>query len=70
MSRRGDDFLLSNSRDGKEWAQMRIAHLHELRGAGTVRAGIYCCSPSDGQFDCVFESLAIGENRWLLKESN
>lgn len=63
ISRRGPDFLLQNSYDGKTWAQMRITHLHAA--PKSLQAGIYACSPKNGRFQCTFTHLTIDNNQWL-----
>ena len=62
LSRREDDYRLECSEDGKRWKQMRICHMPE--GAGTIRFGIYACSPEDSSFTAVFSELAITECAW------
>ena len=62
ISRRGPEFLLENSPDGKTWLQMRITHLHQP--AEQYEIGVYACSPIGKDFHCCFKSLEIAENRW------
>jgi len=62
ISRRGSDFLLQNSNDGRNWRQLRITHLHTA--ADTLQVGIYACSPKNGRFQCTFEQINITENQW------
>lgn len=64
LSRRESDFCVEQSMDGKEFHQMRIAHLFE--GAGTVRIGLYACSPGDSSFDAVFTQMKLGACQWEL----
>ena len=82
LSRRGPDFLIESSLDGKEFRQMRIFHLHKLgettaamgkqyppaRPEQSIRFGIYACSPLDSSFTAVFEDLSLEECRWLAHE--
>ncbi len=42
---------------------MRICHLWE--GGGTVRFGVYACSPEDSSFQAVFTGMELGECKWL-----
>ena len=63
ISRRGRDYLLEFSRDGRSWYQMRIAHLHQPHEV--VEAGPYACSPIGENFKCRFTMLAIRENGWF-----
>ncbi len=62
LSRRADDFRIECSEDGVHFRQMRICHLHE--GAGTVRVGVYACSPEDSSFRAVFTDLAFLPCAW------
>ena len=62
FSRREDDYCIECSKDGKTFSQMRICHMTE--GAGTIRFGIYACSPEDSSFTAVFTDFAITECAW------
>lgn len=62
LSRRGSDFLIEYSLDGKNFKQMRICRLHE--GGGDIRFGIYACSPEDSSFDAVFTEMELTECVW------
>jgi regulation of enolase protein 1 (concanavalin A-like superfamily) len=62
IRKRGQDFLIEYSFDGKTWLQMRIAHMHTR--AQTVQAGLYACSPIGEAFWCRFSALAISKNDW------
>lgn len=82
LSRRGPDFLIESSLDGKEFQQMRIFHLHKLgettaemgklnppaRPEQSVKFGIYACSPLDSSFTAVFEEFKLEGCRWLAHE--
>lgn len=78
LSRRGPDFLIESSADGKEYVQMRIFHLREL-GETTmemgkanpplpaekeVSFGIYACSPLESSFRAEFSELEIRDCLW------
>ena len=78
LSRRGPDFLIESSPDGRVFRQMRIFHLHKL-GETTaemarldppahpehaVRFGIYACSPLDSSFTAAFEEFRLEGCRW------
>lgn len=79
LSRRGPDFLIEYSLDGKEYTQMRIFHLHSLgetttemgkanpplQVENTVQFGLYACSPSDSAFIAKFTELNFGPCSWL-----
>ncbi|MBQ2213872.1 MAG: DUF1349 domain-containing protein [Erysipelotrichaceae bacterium] len=62
LSRREDDYCIECSSDGKEFTQMRVCHMWE--GAGTIRFGIYACSPEDSSFTAVFTDMKITECMW------
>ena len=62
LSRREDDYRIDCSEDGEHWRQMRVCHLHE--GAGTVRVGVYACSPEDSSFTARFTDLSMGPCAW------
>ena len=62
LSRREDDYRIECSADGIIWKQMRICHLHE--GKGTIRFGIYACSPEDSSFTARFSDLQFTECAW------
>ena len=82
LSRRGPDFLIESSVDGKDFRQMRIFHVHKLgettaemgklnppaRPEQPVRFGIYACSPLDSSFTAVFEDFGLAECGWLAHE--
>ena len=62
LSRREDDYRIECSTDGFTFSQMRVCHLWE--GGGTVRFGIYACSPEDSSFRARFSELNFGECVW------
>lgn len=62
LSRREDDFCIECSEDGVTFHQMRVCHLHEA--TGTVRFGVYACSPEDSSFRAVFTNMDLGECAW------
>ena len=62
LSRREDDFCIECSEDGEVWKQMRVCHMHEARGS--VRFGIYACSPEDSSFTAVFTDMRVTECAW------
>ena len=66
LSRREDDYRIDCSDDGVQWRQMRVCHLHE--GAGTVRVGIYACSPEDSSFTAHFDHLELGPCAWFAHD--
>ena len=62
LSRRGSDFCIENSYDGKSFKQMRICHLFEAKDA--VRFGVYACSAENSSFEAVFTDMEITECKW------
>lgn len=62
LSRRDEDFLVECSRDGVEYAQMRICHLFEVKDS--VRFGVYACSPEDSSFRARFTDFRLEECQW------
>ena len=64
ISRRGSDFLLESSYDGRTWFQLRITHLHKLASACEI--GVYACSPIGKDFHCCFKTVEISDNAWLV----
>ena len=63
LSRRESDYCLECSEDGVHFKQMRICHLWE--GAGTIRFGIYACSPEESSFEAVFSHMELTDCKWL-----
>lgn len=66
LSRRGADYCLENSTNGRDFKQMRICHLHE--GAGKIAFGLYACSPEDSSFTAVFTDMELSECKWLAHD--
>lgn len=66
LSRREDDYCLECSFDGAEFQQMRVCHMHE--GGGTIRFGLYACSPEDSSFKAVFTDMAMTDCRWAAHD--
>ena len=62
FSRREDDYCIECSSDGIHFQQMRICHMH--KGGGTIRFGIYACSPEDSSFKAVFSDMKLTECQW------
>ena len=63
FSRRDDDYCIECSTDGNKFSQMRICHMHN--GKGTIRFGIYACSPEDSSFKATFTNMEMTECKWL-----
>ena len=66
FSRRQDDYCIECSEDGKQFSQMRICHMH--KGGGTIRFGIYACSPEDSSFRAVFSNMALLPCQWAAHD--
>ena len=62
LSRREDDYCVECSADGVRWKQMRVCHM--LEGGGTVRFGIYACSPEGSSFTARFTDMRVTECAW------
>jgi len=62
LSRREDDYCVECSQDGEHFSQMRVCHM--FHGGGTVRFGIYACSPEDSSFTATFTDMAVTECQW------
>ena len=60
--REGDDFIVDAASDGATWTQIRMAHLHEVRGA-PVSCGVYACSPRGAGFVAEFTDLTVERGR-------
>ena len=66
LSRREDDYCIECSEDGFVFRQMRICHMH--KGGGTIRFGVYACSPENSSFTATFTDMAITECKWLAHD--
>ena len=62
FSRREDDYCIECSADGVSFSQMRVCHM--WKGGGTIRFGVYACSPEDSSFKAVFTDMRITECAW------
>lgn len=83
VSRRGPDFLIEGSADGKDYKQMRICHLHRLgdtdetqeKDAGSrvnsvpVKFGLYACSPNNSSFNARFYNFSFGPCGWFAHQT-
>ena len=66
FSRRENDYCVECSLDGEHFSQMRICHMH--KGGGTIRFGIYACSPEDSSFRATFTDFALSDCKWLAHD--
>ena len=62
LSRREDDYCIECSEDGVAFSQMRVCHM--WHGGGTIRFGVYACSPEDSSFRATFTHMAVTECQW------
>ena len=63
FSRREDDYCIECSEDGLHFSQMRVCHMH--KGGGTIRFGIYACSPEESSFQATFTHMEVTDCKWL-----
>lgn len=68
VSRRGHDFFIENSLDGKQYKQMRMLHLHS--NFEKIGVGVYACSPLKSNFNAVFSEFKIGVCEWPLYQNH
>lgn len=62
FSRRGADYCVECSEDGRVYRQMRIFHMWE--GAGKIVFGLYACSPGQSSFTAGFTHMEMTECQW------
>jgi regulation of enolase protein 1 (concanavalin A-like superfamily) len=62
FSRREDDYCVECSTNGEHFSQMRICHMH--KGGGTIRFGVYACSPEASSFKATFTNLKMTDCQW------
>ena len=62
LNRRGQDFYIETSIDGKTYHQMRMFHLHKT--SEKVQIGVYACSPLKSSFNAVFSEFGTGLCTW------
>lgn len=66
FSRRADDYCIECSDDGVTFKQMRVCHM--ANGDGTIKFGIYACSPEDSSFKATFTNFELTECKWLAHD--
>ena len=64
LSRRGQDFFIEYSEDGKSFKQMRVLHMH--KPIVIAKVGVYTCSPLQSSFMAVFSEFKIESCKWEL----
>lgn len=62
FSRRGSDYCVECSTDGKDYKQMRIFHM--LKGDKKITFGLYACSPGQSSFEAKFTHMEMTECQW------
>ena len=62
VSRRGQDFLVENSTEGKKYRQMRIFHFHQPMLVANI--GVYTCSPKGSGFIAGFSEFKFEPCKW------
>ncbi len=62
FSRREDDYRIECAEDGVHFRQMRICHMK--KGGGTIRFGLYACSPEGSSFKAVFTDMEMMDCQW------
>ncbi|MDF2613434.1 MAG: hypothetical protein K0S71_1220 [Clostridia bacterium] len=67
LSRRGQDFYIENSYDGKCFKQMRMLHMHQMIHKAAI--GIYACSPLKSSFKCTFSEMLLETCKWRAYET-
>lgn len=66
LSRRDNDFCIENSADGKNFNQMRICHMFNVKD--TVQFGVYACSAENSSFRASFTDMELTECKWLAHD--
>jgi regulation of enolase protein 1 (concanavalin A-like superfamily) len=56
VRRSGEDYTVESSSDGRDWTQIRLAH---LEGPDAVWCGLYACSPKAAGYVAEFRYLTI-----------
>jgi len=62
LSRRGPDFYIEFSQNGRHFQQMRMFHMHNPIAVAQV--GIYACSPLKSSFKAVFSDFKLSVCKW------
>lgn len=63
IRREDTDYLVEASREGRDWEQIRMAHLYDDRAGGPVACGLYACSPKGEGYVAEFGFLRIDAGR-------
>ncbi len=64
LSRRGQDFYIEFSANGKDFKQMRILHMH--RQIVFAKVGVYACCPVKAGFKATFSEFSFEPCKWKL----
>ena len=62
LSRRGQDFYIEFSQNGRHYQQMRMFHM--LNTISVARVGVYACSPLNSSFRADFSEFKLGDCEW------
>lgn len=68
LNRRGQDFYIENSENGKIWKQMRMFHLHKK--VEKISVGVYACSPLKSSFNAVFSEFGTTPCQWPVYKNH
>ena len=63
LSRRGQDFYIEFSQNGRRYQQMRMFHMHNP--ISVARVGVYACSPLKSSFRADWSEFKLGDCEWL-----
>jgi regulation of enolase protein 1 (concanavalin A-like superfamily) len=63
VRREGTDYLVEASPEGKDWDQIRMAHLYDDRDGAAVECGLYVCSPKGAGYVAEFSFFHIDVER-------
>lgn len=66
LSRRGEDFLIESSFNGKDYMQMRMFHIQEQKGS--IKIGLFACSPLKSSFTAQFTEMKLTDSIWEKEE--
>lgn len=61
VHKKGQDFLIESSLDGKIFNQIRMFHLQDI---STLQVGMYACSPMESSFDAQFSECKVVPLMW------
>jgi regulation of enolase protein 1 (concanavalin A-like superfamily) len=59
VTRQEADYLVEAQLPGGLWSQLRMAHLYDDSESGSVRCGVYACSPKEPGFTAEFRNFTL-----------